>query len=140
MHKKQNDNWIHVHIIAVSILKIILSCCIMIFFKDQFTFVVIFENRNHRIIHETLNYSCNCTYSHKYFAGLWLRNKQNLILKIITHPLVFFRDYRLYFRTKYERFYCKRNLTLRIRCTLGYRWIGPWAKDPWYQCWSLDSH
>ena len=86
MHKKQYDNWIHVHIISVSILKIILSCCIMRFFKDQFTFVVIFENRNHRNIHETLNYSCGCTYSHKYFAGLWLRNKQNLKLKTYNSP------------------------------------------------------
>ena len=139
MHKKQYDNWIFVHIIVVSILQIILSYCIIR--CDQFTSVFIFENRNHRNIHETLNYSCGCTYSHKYFTGLYgYAINKILILKIITHPLVFFRDYRLYFRTKYERFYCKRNLTLRIMCTLGYRWIGPWAKDPWYQCSSLDSH
>ena len=58
----------------------------MRFFKDQFTFVVIFESRNHRNIRETLNYSCGCTFSHKYFAGLWLRNKQNLNLKTYNSP------------------------------------------------------
>ena len=59
----------------------------MRFFKDQFTFVVIFENRNHRNIHETL---ITVVTVHTVISILldyiWLRNKQNFNLKNYNSP------------------------------------------------------